>query len=612
MTAIMATLIDDTIALSTPYSEQNRDRARSVQGGRWHRSDKTWRYALSLEVCHQLREAFGSSLTVAQPLRDWYKGEASKADQRASEARTGDASIGRLPEVAPALASTLRGDQRVAARWVADGWRAGGLLADHPGTGKTLSTIAGVLESGATGPILVLCPRLSVRAVWQRELERWTGETVYVARGTRAKRQRTITEFLADPAERKWLIIVAETLRVKEENDPETDKPKIVGYEYPDLFSIVWSWVIVDESHKMFGSLTVVKGNLVGKGLKRLTTARRLAITGTPFGRGGRITGMFGTLHWLWPDEFTSYWKWVERYFEVEEKTINRAGRKVKSIGRLKSGDGEDKFLRDLGPRILRRTKAESLPNLPEKRRVDLWCEPTASQLLQQKSLVLDAEVVCKSGVITVDGVLAMITRSKQIASGVLDVKGGKVIFSHNDSCKIDMLFQKLEEAGILDGSGDTKIIIASQYNELLEAVQYALDTYKAGAVRRPIPYFKITGSVSDNARDRQMAAFQSDQMDTRIMILNSMAGGVSITLDAADEVHMLDEMWDPGDNEQLEDRAHRASRVHQVTIFRYRTEGSIDEGIANDVEGRRFEQFRVLDQKRGLEFVRALIQGKK
>jgi SNF2 family DNA or RNA helicase len=90
---------------------------------------------------------------------------------------------------------------------------------------------------------------------------------------------------------------------------------------------------------------------------------------------------------------------------------------------------------------------------------------------------------------------------------------------------------------------------------------------------------------------------------------MNSKAGGVSITLDAADEVHILDELDNPEENEQLEDRAHRASREHQVTIYYYRSEGTIDTNIGEAVEGKRQEQHRVLDERRGREYTREIIR---
>lgn len=585
---------------------------RSIPGGRFQRADKAWSYPLSVDVCHSARKAFGDGLTVMPALSEWYEAGVEAAKAQTTLANATDAELALLPTVAPALAAALRPDQRVGAAWVAAGHRGAGLVADQPGCGKTLVTIAGILEADLQGPILIACPRLSVKAVWWKELTKWTTERVYIARGTRQKRQRAIDRFMEDPADRKWLIIVGEMLRVKEALDDETDKKKFVGYEYPDLFQIPWTATVVDESHKMFGSLTVVKGNLAGKGLKRLPSppaCRRIAVTGTPFGKGGRVEGMFGTLHWLWPDEFTSFWRWAETHFVVEEEEVYIPGgrgrtRTTKRIGGLKNGIDEESFLHTLGPRILRRTKEEVLPWLPPKQHAIVWCEMNPAQVRQYKSLVDDGEVVTAGGMLTADGVLAEITRSKQLANGVVNVDlDGSVAFT-DDSCKIDALMEKLETRGLLDGSGDGKVIVASQFNEFLKAVGFRLQ-------KEGIGYHLMTGSTSDAKRDKMMAAFQ-EQGGHRVFMLNSKAGGVSVTLDAADEVHALDEMWDPGDNEQLEDRVHRASRNHQVTIYHYYTEGTIDEAIAEDVEGKRFEQFRTLDGRRGREYLRNLTEYRK
>jgi len=104
------------------------------------------------------------------------------------------------------------------------------------------------------------------------------------------------------------------------------------------------------------------------------------------------------------------------------------------------------------------------------------------------------------------------------------------------------------------------------------------------------------------------MDSFQ-DEGGPRVFVLNSKAGGLSINLDAADEVHCLDELDNPEDNEQLEDRAHRASRNHQVTILYYRTVGTYDTNVALSVEDKRLAQFEVLDGRRGLQDVRKWIK---
>lgn len=589
-------------------------RSKAVAGARWGKASKHWRYPVSVDTCLGLRKVWGDDLSISPALGGWYVDAAQARAEQAARASQTDAQLTRLPQVAPDLASTLRPDQRVGVQWVAEGYRGGGLLADQPGLGKTLEAIGGILESAdQPGSILIVCPKLSVRRVWQREWARWAPDVpVYAARGTRARRDKTIFAFDSDPAETKVLIVVAEMLRIKEELDPtdfERKKKLFAGYEYPLLFGS-WDWVVVDESHKIFGSLTIAKGNLMGKGLKRLHGERKLAVTGTPFGEGGRVQGMFGTLMWLWPDEFTSFWRWAEDLFEVTEHDVYIRGghgqtRTTKRIGGLRKG-GKKRFFRNLGPRVLRRTKGEVLQWLPPKQYVEVLCEMEGEQLKQYKQLSEDAEVMVPGGMITANGVLAELTRAKQVANGALHKdSAGNVLFQSRTggSCKLEMLMQLLDQRGILDPESDMelKVIVTSQFNQFLSALEARLQEVAVG-------YHIITGKTSDKKRDDAMEEFQSEG-GHRIFLLNAKAGGVSVTLDAADEVHCLDELYNPEDQEQLEDRAHRASRNHQVTIYHYRSEGTIDEAISENVEGKRQAQHDIMDGRRGLEYARELIK---
>lgn len=612
------------IILWTKLGEETRDntfsdmvaRSKSVPGARWDKSNKYWRYPLAVETCHLLRKAWGDDLTVGEALGAWYSEAIEGRKAQAARAAQTDAELHYLPTVAPALFATLRPDQRVGVAWVAEGYRGGGLLADQPGLGKTLETIGGVLEGGG-GHIVIVCPKLSVKRVWQREWNRWAPDVpVYAARGTRARRNKAIEAFREDEADTKVLIVVMEMLRAKEEVDPSDftgKKKKVIGYEYPMIQGWTWDWAVVDESHKAFGSLTISKGNLAGKGLRALgkVSARRLAVTGTPFGRGGRVQGMFGTLNWLWPDEFTSFWRWAEGLFEIKEEEVYVKGgrgrtRAVKRIGSLLQGGVKD-FFETLGPRVLRRTKAEVIKWLPPKQYVEVLCTMEGEQLKQYEQLSEDAEVVVPGGMIIANGILAEITRAKQVANGALHMdSGGNVRFNTNVSCKLDNLMQMLDQRGILDPDSDEtlKLIVASQFNEFLSALEQRLE--KAG-----VGYHIITGKTSDTQRDKAMEDFQGDG-GHRVFLLNAKAGGVSVTLDAADEVHCLDELYNPEDQEQLEDRAHRASRNHQVTIYHYRSEGTIDEQIATNVEGKRQAQHAIMDGRRGLEYARELIRFRK
>lgn len=597
----------------TPNYEDLIDRLKfNCDGPRFVKSEKWWSMPATVNNCLGLRKAFGEDLKIAEPLRQWYVENAAMASEAEAGTAATDAELSVVPEAAPTLSAALRPDQRAGVAYVATGYRHGRLVADKPGLGKTVQVIGGVIEAELKGDILIVAPKISVRDVWWREFKKWApNEVVVTAQGTRAKREDAIAEFMeAEPYEgRKFLVINSDMLRVKRKPNETSVKAnakkrgRIEGYEYPDLFeSFVWSAVIVDESHLLLGSLTVAKSNLKGEGLASLpltAEAEKIAISGTPFGRGGRVQGMFGTLHWLWADEYTSFWRWAKRYFEVEEQYVRRNQTAMKIVG-LREGMGEEEFLKSLGPRILRRTKEEVLPNLPPKQYIEVPCTMDAKQRRQYQQLGDDAEVSVPGGIITANGVLAEITRAKQIANGCLAKRGDNVVFD-GDSCKADALMQNLEERGILDGSEGTKIIISSRYNEFLEYIMKRLD-------EKEVEYHLLRGATSDKERTRQMDEFQGDG-GPRVFILNSKAGGVSITLDAADEVHCLDELDNPEENEQLEDRAHRASRIHQVTIYYYRTVGTYDLNLAASVEDKRQAQFEVLDGRRGLQDVRNWIK---
>lgn len=608
---VKATYDGDKLLVDIPWfdayrNEELRDRMKMyVSGVRWRPKDKVWAAPISVDACLGLREAFGEELKILPPLAEWYVAHRTEADEHAEASAATDAELLVLPTAAPRLFATLRPDQRAGVRWIADGYRGAGLIADKPGLGKTMQLIGGVIEADIQGNILVVCPKISVWNVWRREIRKWTDESVHVCRGTRAKREQALAEFQADPSERKWLVIVSEMLRVKRKPNETSVKAnakkrgRVEGYEYPEIFEQDWAVVACDESHKMLGSLTVAKSNLMGEGLASLSytaDGRRYAISGTPFGRGGRIQGMFGTLHWLWPDEYTSFWRWAGRWFQVEEEYVAR-GKTVKKIVGLKEGLDAEKFMHTLGPRILRRTKEEVLKNLPPKQYIEVACEMEAKQLRQYKQLGSDAEVDVDGGVIMANGVLAEITRAKQLANGVLAKRGDEVYFT-GESCKMDRLMANLETRGITDDSGDTKIIVSSRFNAFLHGV--VIPRLESEG----IAYHLLTGSTNEKKRDDMMDQFQAEG-GPRVFILNAKAGGVSITLDAADEVHCLDELDNPEDNEQLEDRAHRASRIHQVTIYYYRTIGTYDMNIAASVEDKRVAQFEVLDGRRGIEDVR-------
>lgn len=64
------------------------------------------------------------------------------------------------------------------------------------------------------------------------------------------------------------------------------------------------------------------------------------------------------------------------------------------------------------------------------------------------------------------------------------------------------------------------------------------------------------------------------------MFLLSTRAGGLGITLTAADTVILYESDWNPSNDSQAMDRAHRLGQTKQVTVYRLITKGTIDERI--------------------------------
>ena len=202
----------------------------------------------------------------------------------------------------------------------------------------------------------------------------------------------------------------------------------------------------------------------------------------------------------------------------------------------------------------------------------------------------LEGEATLGDNFITTTSVLAEFTRLKQFATALCDVVDGKVVPTET-SCKLEAMLDKMDEYGMFDPDNTEQQVVFSQSREVVElAAQMLRD--------RGLSVDVISGA--QNKRGQRKAIKEAFMRgDTRVLCIVTTAGGVALTLDAASVAHMLDEMWDPGDDEQAEDRLHRASRVHQVIIYNYRTKGTIDQYIMETAFNKASAHSFLLDVRR-------------
>jgi SNF2 family DNA or RNA helicase len=84
-----------------------------------------------------------------------------------------------------------------------------------------------------------------------------------------------------------------------------------------------------------------------------------------------------------------------------------------------------------------------------------------------------------------------------------------------------------------------------------------------------------IVGSTPDREREAAIEAFQRGEL--AILALTIGAGGVGLTLTRSSHVVFVDRAYNPGDNEQAEDRLARIGQENKVLVTRLVSEHAID-----------------------------------
>lgn len=546
-----------------------------------------------------------------------------------------------LWEEAPETAKALRPYQRAGVQFMLDSPST--LLADEPGAGKTLSSIATMISAGVTGDILVLAPAAAIQVTWPAEVARWSpNDEIITVTGPRAKREAALARlrFLPKEGKRRWVLCNIEMAKVKYHKPFELDGKAYKGryeYAYPELFFLdysgkmknarKWEAIIVDESHRALITKKTRSHEQTQTrcGLGKLATVeggRRIAISGTPF--RGKLENLWGTLNWLFPETYTAYWHWVNEWFSTESNFFG--GSKITSL------DGsEAEFYRSIEPFTLRRTKREISPDLPpksyagfvpegmeieeegqERGLVGHWLEMKPKQQRAYYQMVEQALATLENGTLVANGVLAEMTRLKQFASCFgklerkMDSEGYEIdVFKPElPSNKLDWLLEFFTELGIdkdgQEGPDARKVVVASQFTSMINLFEREIN-------KRGIKTLKVVGGVSAEDRIAAVKQFQTDS-GPQVFLLNTLAGGVSLTLDRADDIVILDETFIPDDQEQVEDRVHRVSRMHNVTVHYVRSLGTIEEKIARLTFGRNINTKQILDGERGVEFARQIL----
>lgn len=556
-----------------------------------------------------MRQLFGQELELGPRLLAWGREQAKREQNLSSISQANDfpAKELRLWEVNRPLAESLWPHQRADAKFMAS---TSCINANEQGTGKTRAVVAAAYEAGLEQrPHLVVTHMVApIEATWAVELEQTLPPGIPILASEDPKeRERMIRRAreLYELGEPFWLILNKEMVRYiaeyEEVFNTNTNKYRKVEVAtrpaFPELFSIKWGTVTIDEFHKVGLSNEKTLG---ARAFRDLIGDLRYAMSGTPM--QGKPMKLWGALHWLDPKAFPAKWTWYETWLVIEEDYMGH-----KHVKGIRPGL-EDAFYAHLAPYMVRRLKSEVFPELPPKEYEDVWCRMTPSQARQYNAFAEDAEVRIDEYQLTASNILAEYQRLMTFATARCEVEGRIVydyrtrenieklkLISTQDSGKFPRLHEKLQEVGVEPDEDQLGALVGAHDRSIVEAAAaYLRDKgYRVAVLHGGMK--KEDGTTREIVKAFQDAGPEAPQ----IICMTISKGGTSLTADRADSVHILEENWVPDDQEQFEDRAHRGSRMHRVRVFYYRTRGTIEEYKQEVTTEKALVNYDILDLRR-------------
>jgi SNF2 family DNA or RNA helicase len=220
-----------------------------------------------------------------------------------------------------------------------------------------------------------------------------------------------------------------------------------------------------------------------------------------------------------------------------------------------------------VAPFLLRRTKAQVAPELPEKTETLLRVAMGDGQRRLYESLRLALSERVRDALASYNDeqsrivVLSALLRLRQVCCDPRLLEAT----SAEPSAKLDALLELIDS---LREEG-RQILIFSQFTTMLDLLAHELTA-------RGLAHALLTGSTAD--RRAPVERFQSGTV--KILLASLKAGGVGLNLTAADAVVHYDPWWNPAVERQAEDRAHRIGRQRPVFIYKLICDDTIEEKI--------------------------------
>nr|POE73011.1 dna repair and recombination protein rad54b [Quercus suber] len=445
----------------------------------------------------------------------------------------------------------------------------GAILADEMGLGKTLQTIALLWTLLKQNPIdgespvikkaLIVCPVTLINN-WRKEFRKWLGKErigVFVAENKNAR----LTDFTMGKAY-SVMIIGYEKMRMV-----QSDLQKGSGIDI----------VIADEGHRL-----KTAQNKSALAIKSLNTERRIILSGTPIQND--LAEFYTMVDFVNPGLLNKY-ATFKREFETPILKSRQPGALPKD---LEKGEARSEELASITSMFILRRTAEILSKyLPPKTEYVVFCRPTKVQKEVYRAItgspIFNAALGSSALSLELINILKKVCNSPNLLLKKND-KGEDVTKAELIECIPPGLLKSPGASGklqVLDSllhcirtTSEEKVVLVSNYTSTLDILGNLMSSlsYK---------FMRLDGSTPASKRQGLVDTFnRAPPSHSFVFLLSAKAGGTGLNLIGASRLVLFDIDWNPATDLQAMARVHRDGQKRPCYIYRFLTQGALDEKI--------------------------------
>jgi ATP-dependent helicase STH1/SNF2 len=330
--------------------------------------------------------------------------------------------------------------------------------------------------------------------------------------------------------------------------------------------------MIIDEGHRMKNSNSKLSATIQ----QYYTTRFRLILTGTPL--QNNLSELWAMLNFVLPNIFKSV-KTFDEWFNTpfantggQDKMELTEEEQILVIRRL------HKVLR---PFLLRRLKKDVEKDLPDKTEKVIKCKFSALQSKLYKQMVTHNKIVVsdgKGGKSNSRGLSNMIMQLRKLCNHPFVFDEVENVMNPM-SISNDLLWRTAGKFELLDRilpkyqATGHRVLMFFQMTAIMDIMEDYLRY-------RKFEYLRLDGTTKSDERSDLLRDFNAPDSKYFMFLLSTRAGGLGLNLQTADTVIIYDSDWNPHQDLQAQDRAHRIGQKNEVRILRLISSNSVEEKI--------------------------------